>query len=80
MNISTEPVDQGHAAQVSRVLSFGATSRVELIGADDRHFEVELARERAEAMALQADQRVWLVPQRLRVFEGDERHPATQAA
>ncbi len=71
VSISTVPAADSHAAQVSRVLSFGATSRVELIGADARHFEVELARERAEALALQTDQRVWLVPQRLSVFEGD---------
>ena len=77
VSISTEPAAHSHAAQVRRVLSFGATSRVELIGAGDRHFEVELARERAEAMALQADQRVWLVPQRLSVFNGGE---AAQAA
>jgi len=69
VSISTVPAARSHAAQVSRVLSFGATSRVELIGNDDRHFEVELARERAEALALQTDQRVWLVPQRLSVFE-----------
>ena len=70
VGICTEPAAHGHQARVSRVLSFGATSRVELTGADDRHFEVELARERAEAMALRSDQRVWLVPQRLSVFEG----------
>jgi hypothetical protein len=51
------------------VLSFGAASRVELVGADDQHYEVELARERADALALFTDQRVWLVPQRLSVFE-----------
>jgi sulfate transport system ATP-binding protein len=67
--IATVPVSSGVEANVSRVLSFGAASRVELIGAGDQHFEVELARERAEALALQPDQRVWLVPQRLSVFE-----------
>jgi sulfate transport system ATP-binding protein len=67
--IATQPVASGIPAQVSRVLSFGAASRVELVGADDQHFEVELARERADALALFTDQRVWLVPQRLSVFE-----------
>ena len=66
--IATQPVSSGIEASVSRVLSFGAASR-ELVGAGDQHFEVELARERAEAPALQPDQRVWLVPRRLSVFE-----------
>jgi sulfate transport system ATP-binding protein len=69
LTIATTPVSSGVEASVSRVLSFGAASRVELIGAGDQHFEVELARERAEALALQPEQRVWLVPQRLSVFE-----------
>ena len=68
--IATQPRGDGVEASVSRVLSFGAASRVELIGAEDQHYEVELARERAEALALQPDQRVWLVPQRLSVFDG----------
>jgi sulfate/thiosulfate transport system ATP-binding protein len=69
LSIATQPVSSGVEARVGRVLSFGAASRVELVGADGQHFEVELARERASALALQPDQRVWLVPQRLRVFE-----------
>ena len=72
VSISTEFAAHGHAASVSRVLSFGATSRVELLGAEDRHFEVELAREQVEALGLQTDQRVWLVPQRLSVFKGGD--------
>ena len=67
--IATQPVASGIEASVSRVLSFGAASRIELVGADAQHYEVELARERAEALALFTDQRVWLVPQRLSVFE-----------
>ncbi len=59
----------GVEAIVSRVLSFGAASRVELTGPGDQHFEVELARERIDALALESGQRVWLVPQRLSVFE-----------
>jgi len=67
--IATQPVANGTEASVSRVLSFGAASRVELVGADAQHYEVELAREHADALALFTDQRVWLVPQRLSVFE-----------
>jgi sulfate transport system ATP-binding protein len=66
--IATQPAIGGTEAHVFRVLSFGAASRVELTGAGDQHYEVELARERAEALALRPDQRVWLVPQRLSVF------------
>ena len=80
VRIATQPVAHGHAAAVSRVLSFGATSRVELLGVQDgaqegaqeRHYEVELAREQVDALALHIDQRVWLVPQRLSVFQGGE--------
>ena len=67
--IATQPSAGSVEAAVSRVLRFGAASRVELTGADDQHYEVELARERAEALALQPAQRVWLVPQRLSVFD-----------
>jgi sulfate transport system ATP-binding protein len=66
--IATQPAAGGTEARVFRVLSFGAASRVELTGAGDQHYEVELARERADALALQPDQRVWLLPQRLSVF------------
>ncbi len=70
LSISTVPVSAGIEATVGRVLSFGAASRVELVGiGDGQHFEVELARERAEALLLRPDQRVWLVPERLSVFE-----------
>jgi sulfate/thiosulfate transport system ATP-binding protein len=69
LGIATQQVSSGVEAWVGRVLSFGAASRVELAGADGQHFEVELARERALALALQPNQRVWLVPQRLSVFE-----------
>jgi len=69
LGIATAQVSSGIEARVGRVLNFGAASRVELVGVDGQHYEVELARERADALALRADQRVWLVPQRLSVFE-----------
>jgi len=68
VTIATTPTD-GVPASVNRVLSFGAASRVELTGANAQHYEVELARERAEVLALHTDQRVWLVPQRLSEFD-----------
>jgi sulfate transport system ATP-binding protein len=66
--IVTQPAAHGIEATVSRVLSFGAASRVELTGTADQHYEVELARERVDALALNNGQRVWLLPQRLSVF------------
>ena len=67
--IATVPAHDGVPAAVSRVLRFGASSRVELTGSDDQHYEVELAREQADALALHTDQRVWLVPHRLAEFD-----------
>jgi sulfate transport system ATP-binding protein len=67
--IATQPAPGAVEATVSRVLSFGAASRVELTGTAEQHYEVELARERAEALALNNGQRVWLLPERLSVFE-----------
>ncbi len=67
--IATHAVGGGTEAAVSRVLSFGAVSRVELVGAAEQHYEVELARDRTEALALHSGQRVWLLPQRLSVFD-----------
>lgn len=62
---------EGVAATVSRVLSFGMSTRVELEG-QGRHFEVELSRERAEALGLTVGQAVRLAPSNLRVFEYEE--------
>ena len=79
--IETVHATDGIEARVDRVLSFGATSRVELLGLDGAHLEVELARERVEALALEPDQRVWLVPRRLSVFEaGDTAAQVARAA
>ena len=77
--IAVQPVAGATEAAVSRVLSFGAASRVELVGAAQQHYEVELARERADALGLQAGQRVWLLPQRLSLFEAP-RDTATDLA
>jgi sulfate/thiosulfate transport system ATP-binding protein len=80
VTIATTPVVQGTEATVSRVLSFGAISRVELTGREAQPFEVELARERADALALASGQRVWLVPRALRVFEHTAKTRSAQAA
>ncbi|MDR0702537.1 MAG: sulfate ABC transporter ATP-binding protein [Azoarcus sp.] len=62
----------GITATVSRALSFGVTTRIELEGSDGQHFEVELTRERAAALSLAAGQTVRLAPSNLRVFEYEE--------
>ncbi|MDR2032897.1 MAG: sulfate ABC transporter ATP-binding protein [Azoarcus sp.] len=62
----------GMAAKVCRALSFGVTTRIELEGSDGQHFEVELTRERADALGLTTGQAVRLVPSNLRVFEYEE--------
>ena len=70
----------GIEAQVVRVLSFGATSRVELTGAEGAHYEVELGRDRAVALDLQPGQSVRLVPSRLSVFADPQADDAGAAA
>ncbi|MDR2092575.1 MAG: sulfate ABC transporter ATP-binding protein [Azoarcus sp.] len=62
----------GITATVSRALSFGVTTRIELEGRDGQHFEVELTRERAAALGLAVGQAVRLAPSNLRVFEYEE--------
>lgn len=63
---------EGIHAKISRILSFSANSKIELDGtngATGQTFEVELARERVQALALSEGQDVVLVPSRLSVFE-----------
>jgi sulfate transport system ATP-binding protein len=73
LDIVTDPASTaGVAAQVSRVLSFGVTARVELDGVNGstgQHFEVELTRERVSELQLTDGQLVRLVPSRMKVFE-----------
>ncbi|HMR03076.1 MAG TPA: sulfate ABC transporter ATP-binding protein [Candidatus Competibacter phosphatis] len=61
----------GLEARVERVLALGATTRVDLIGADHAtggHYEVELPRDRITALGLVVGQRVRLKPARIRLF------------
>jgi len=74
MEIVVQPdATEGVAATVTRILAFGATSRVELLGptngANPQHFEVELDRAQAARLNLAPNQQVRLVPSRLRLFE-----------
>ncbi|MEC5397092.1 sulfate/molybdate ABC transporter ATP-binding protein [Uliginosibacterium sp. H1] len=68
---------RGIGATVSRVLSFGASTRVELESelregdahkGTPRHIEVELSREQSALLALASGQRVRVLPAQLRVF------------
>jgi sulfate transport system ATP-binding protein len=76
----SEAPPHGIDAQVGRVLSFGASSRVELTGPQGQHYEVELGRERAAALALESGQHVRLVPSRLSVFADPQAHAEPEAA
>ncbi|MFZ1642312.1 MAG: sulfate ABC transporter ATP-binding protein [Candidatus Contendobacter sp.] len=72
LDIETNPSERsGIEARVERVMALGATARVELTDADqqsDRHYEVELSRERVAALKLDTGQRVRLKPARIRLF------------
>ena len=69
LQVHTQPGGEGWSAQVSRVLSFGVASRIELVGADGQHLEAELVREQAEALNLQPGQQVRLTASSLSAFE-----------
>jgi sulfate transport system ATP-binding protein len=65
---------EGIEARVSRILTFGATARVELTGtangsSEPHHYEVEITRPEAEGLQLGEGHVVRLVPSRLQVFE-----------
>ena len=66
---------QGVAATINRILSFGGVARIELTGlngaqgGETKHFEVELPREKVTALALADGLAVRIVPSHLRVFE-----------
>ncbi|MDM4764740.1 sulfate ABC transporter ATP-binding protein [Pelomonas sp. SE-A7] len=68
MQVHTEAGATGWPATVARVLSFGLTSRVELVGADGGHLEAELPRPQAEALQLAVGQAVRLTASREQVF------------
>jgi sulfate/thiosulfate transport system ATP-binding protein len=69
LQILTDPAATGLAAQVDRVLSFGAASRVELTGPGGQPLEAELSREQAAALNLQSGQQVRLNASRLSLFD-----------
>ncbi len=78
LTISKDPAARGVYAGVERVLSIGATSRVELIGLDinddktNQNYEVELTRLEIAGLNVKEGDRVYLVPKKLSVFEHKE--------
>ena len=56
-------------ARVDRVLTFGASSRIELTGPDGQHLEAEVSRDEAAALNLQTGQQVKLNASRLSMFD-----------
>jgi sulfate/thiosulfate transport system ATP-binding protein len=77
LDILTDPEStEGLGAIIARILTFGATARVELdclATAMDAlapsHYEVELPRRQLETLGLAERQRVRLVPSQIRVFQ-----------
>ncbi|HET9701652.1 MAG TPA: sulfate ABC transporter ATP-binding protein [Burkholderiales bacterium] len=74
--VAADARSDGIAARVSRIMTFGATARVELTGvsrsngsAEPQHYEVEITRQEAAGQKLTEGLTVRLVPSRLRVFE-----------
>lgn len=67
--------NQGIAAQIDRILSFGNHVRVELDGvngASGEHFEVELTLEKFKMLNIEAKQHVRLLPSRLKLFQREQ--------
>lgn len=75
LTISPEPTAGGVRAEVERILSIGAFSRIELIGLDEsgqrtsHNYEVEMMRSELLAKHVRQNQEVYLVPRNLRVFQ-----------
>ncbi|MDX9707158.1 MAG: sulfate ABC transporter ATP-binding protein [Azospira sp.] len=73
IDIGHEPVAGGLEGLIQDVHAIGPTVRVELLHGSEA-VEVELTRERADALALAKGLRVWMKPRQVRVFTGSE-HP-----
>ena len=69
LQILTAPDAEGLPARVDRVLSFGASSRIELTGPAGQHLEAEVSRDEAAALNLQTGQQVRLSASRLSMFD-----------
>ena len=70
IDIERHPVPQAMVARVCHVHPIGPTVRVE-VEHDGDIVEVELTRERSQALALQPGQTVWLRPRQVKVFAAE---------
>ena len=74
LTISSEASSGGVRAEIERILSIGAFSRVELIGLDEagmrnaHNYEVEMMRSELNSKQVKQGQEVYLVPRNLKVF------------
>ena len=81
LNIIVDPRGtSGVAANISRILSFGVTARVELDGDAGQVYEVEITRDEVARLGLHEGQNVRLQPSQLRVFERKDTGPAAVPA
>src|SRR5574343_2101765 len=71
IDISHQPVEDGLQASVQHVHPIGPVVRVELLHGSEI-VEVELSRERHEALQLLSGQPVWFKPRQMRVFGADQ--------
>jgi sulfate transport system ATP-binding protein len=76
IDIALQPIENGMPASVLHVHPIGPVVRVELQH-DSEIVEVELSRERHEALQLTAGRQVWFRPRQMRVFGADAAPRAT---
>ena len=69
-DIAHQPLDEGLQATVQHVHPIGPLVRVEL-NHNNEIIEVELSRERHEALQLATGQSVWFRPRQMKVFGAD---------
>ncbi|HNM23686.1 MAG TPA: sulfate ABC transporter ATP-binding protein [Rhodocyclaceae bacterium] len=72
IDLSHQPLDNALPATVAHVHPIGPVVRVELLH-ESEVVEVELSRERHEALQLATGQAIWFRPRQVRVFDADGR-------
>lgn len=70
IDLSQQPLDNALPATVSHVHPIGPVVRIELLH-ESEVVEVELSRERHEALNLEIGQAIWFRPRQVRVFDAD---------
>lgn len=75
IDIAHQPLDEGLQATVQHVHPIGPVVRIELLH-NSEIVEVELSRERHEALQLAVGQSVWFRPRQMRVFGADQQPAA----